>query len=267
MTEPLVGVLDRAFERAAHDGPPALWTLLAVADAVSAGESEETTHDGPAPVSDRRRRLRDLPTDGPVTDEPEAEGERAASSRLLVELGCGAGGWLAQAASSSVVGVDRWPALLKLAHERTGDAVAADPARPPLRAETADAVVSLGNLAARESATDLLATAADVAVPSGVVAVAAPIEPRAVLRGGGSVSVADRTVSWSVAAGRVHDDRATVGIEYEITSRGATSEWVEHPTVRLYDRATLQDAATAAGLDGVGVERDADDWLVVTGRA
>jgi len=268
VTDHLVDLLDAAFERAADDGPPALWTLLAVVDAVEAGADGEATHDGPGLVSDRRRRLQHLT--GGTTAGPDSGGgdERPRADRSLVELGCGAGGRLGQAGDISTLGVDRWPVLLGVARERTGaGVVAADPTRPPLRADTAGAVVSLGHLAARVPAVDLLSAAAGVAAPAGVVTVAAPGEPRAVLRGGGSVELDDYRVSWSVAAGRVRDDRATVGVEYEVTRNGRTTEHVDHPTLRLSDRDTLARAASRAGLTDVRLEREADDWLVVSGRA
>ncbi len=268
MTDHLVGLLDRAFVRAADGGDPALWTVLAVADAVAAGAEGAASHDGPGLVSDRRRRLRHLTEGTPTTpDAGTGDGDgRPSADRPVVELGCGAGGRLGEAGEA--LGVDRWPALLRVARGRTGaGVVAADPARPPLRADTAGAVVSLGHLGAREPVGDLLSTAAEVAVPSGVVAVAGPGEPRAVLRGGGAVELDGYRVSWSVAAGRVREDRASVGVEYEVTSAGRTKEHVDHPTVRLIDRRGLRAAATDAGLTEVSVDREAGDWLVVSGRA
>lgn len=239
-------VVDRAFDRAADGGPAALWTLLAVADAVGTDTDRRATRDATPGVRLRGRAA-------------TAVNRAATADRPLVEFDRTPG-----RADVETLVVDRWPALLA-GDDRPG--VAGDPTRPPLRDGVAAGVVSLGPLAAREPAATLLARGADVTASPGPVAVAAPTTPRVVLRGGGSVAVAGREVSWSVAAGQVRENRATVGVEYRTTEGATTTEATDHPTLRLYDRATLRTAAGDAGLEDVGVERAAKNWLVVTGLA
>lgn len=176
--------------------------------------------------------------------------------RPLVEVGCGVGGLLARL-DRPAVGVDASRSLLSFARGRTdAGLVQGDPARPPVPADAAGAVVGLGYLTAHVPAADLFAAAAEVLAPGGVVLFDAATAPATVLDDEHEGRVAGYEFRRTVVAGQADAETAEMGLEYELTAPdGRSAETSRHQTVRLYDEARLRRAATAAGLTDVRVTR------------
>jgi len=205
---------------------------------------------------------------------PDQWGERRGrlvASRLpadvdrVLELGCGTGALLrALGTQYAAIGVDERRAHLRFPAARGEPVVCGNPTDPPVR-PVFDAVCAAEMATARTGVSDVITGAYRSLRPGGIVVVAAPTDPSAVIESGvetysGSRYLLERAVDVAQSG--------TVDIDYRVTDRetGETAVVNERSTVATTATDEITAALQRAGFEHVLVAGESDLPGVVVGR-